>query len=156
VWHVRGRWEVHTGFWWENTGKGNLEDNERRWEDNIKLDLKESGWKGVDWIDVAQDIIFLSLYYAYCLGASVLFVCKCVMYCCHRVSTQLRLNIHIHIYHIKIGQLVGCCECGNGPSCSIKIWGTLGFWRGILLHGLHFSVSNSYCIFSNDRWLINN
>ena len=27
----------------------------RRWEDNIKMDLKEIGWEDVDWIDVAQD-----------------------------------------------------------------------------------------------------
>jgi hypothetical protein len=25
-----------------------------RWEDNIKMDLLEVGWKGVDWIDMAQ------------------------------------------------------------------------------------------------------
>ena len=25
-----------------------------RWEDNIKIDLKEVGW-GTDWIDLAQD-----------------------------------------------------------------------------------------------------
>jgi hypothetical protein len=35
---------------------------------------------------------------AYCLCVSVLFVCKCVMYCCYRVSTQLRLNVYIYIY----------------------------------------------------------
>jgi hypothetical protein len=23
-----------------------------RWEDNIKKDLKEAGWRGVDWIDL--------------------------------------------------------------------------------------------------------
>jgi hypothetical protein len=27
----------------------------RRWEDNIRVDLKEIGWKGVDWIQLAQD-----------------------------------------------------------------------------------------------------
>jgi hypothetical protein len=25
------------------------------WEDNIKMDLKETGWEGVDCIDLAQD-----------------------------------------------------------------------------------------------------
>jgi hypothetical protein len=27
----------------------------RRWEDNIKMDLQEVGFRGVDWIEVAQD-----------------------------------------------------------------------------------------------------
>ena len=27
----------------------------RRWEDNIKTDLQEVGWVGMDWIDLAQD-----------------------------------------------------------------------------------------------------
>jgi murein endopeptidase len=26
-----------------------------RWVDNIKMDLREIGWGGVDWIDMAQD-----------------------------------------------------------------------------------------------------
>jgi hypothetical protein len=26
-----------------------------RWEDNVKMDLQEVGWEGVDWIDMAQD-----------------------------------------------------------------------------------------------------
>jgi hypothetical protein len=25
------------------------------WVDNIKMDLREIGWYGVDWIDMAQD-----------------------------------------------------------------------------------------------------
>jgi hypothetical protein len=27
----------------------------RRWEDNIKMDLQEVGWEGMDWIELAQD-----------------------------------------------------------------------------------------------------
>jgi hypothetical protein len=27
----------------------------RRWENNIKIDLREVGWEGIDWIDLAQD-----------------------------------------------------------------------------------------------------
>jgi hypothetical protein len=27
----------------------------RRWVDNIKIDLGEIGWDGMDWIDLAQD-----------------------------------------------------------------------------------------------------
>jgi hypothetical protein len=27
-----------------------------RWEDDIKMDLKEIGWSGMDWIDLAQDM----------------------------------------------------------------------------------------------------
>jgi hypothetical protein len=27
----------------------------RRWEDNIKIDLREVGWRGADSIDLAQD-----------------------------------------------------------------------------------------------------
>jgi hypothetical protein len=27
----------------------------RRWVDNIKMDLREIGWDGMDWINVAQD-----------------------------------------------------------------------------------------------------
>jgi hypothetical protein len=26
-----------------------------KWVDNIKLDLREIGWDGMDWIDLAQD-----------------------------------------------------------------------------------------------------
>jgi hypothetical protein len=40
---------------------GNLEEKRplgrprRRWVDNIKMNLREIGWNGMDWIDLAQD-----------------------------------------------------------------------------------------------------
>jgi hypothetical protein len=27
----------------------------RRWEDNIRMDVREVGWGGMDWINLAQD-----------------------------------------------------------------------------------------------------
>jgi hypothetical protein len=36
-------------------GKRPLERPRRRWVDNIKMDLREIGWDGMDWIDLAQD-----------------------------------------------------------------------------------------------------
>jgi hypothetical protein len=36
-------------------GKIPLGKPERRWEDNIKTDLREIGWGCMDWIHLAQD-----------------------------------------------------------------------------------------------------
>jgi len=36
-------------------GKRPLGRPRRRWEDNIKMDLQEVGFGGMDWIEVAQD-----------------------------------------------------------------------------------------------------
>jgi hypothetical protein len=36
-------------------GKRPLGRPRRRWVDNIKIDLRELGWTGGDWIDLAQD-----------------------------------------------------------------------------------------------------
>jgi hypothetical protein len=36
-------------------GKRPLGRPRRRWEDNIKMDLRERRWGGMDWIDLAQD-----------------------------------------------------------------------------------------------------
>jgi hypothetical protein len=34
-------------------GKPQGKRPKRRWEDNIKMDLGDSGWGGMDWIDLA-------------------------------------------------------------------------------------------------------
>jgi hypothetical protein len=36
-------------------GKRPLERPRRRWEDNIRMDLRKTGWEGVDWMHLAQD-----------------------------------------------------------------------------------------------------
>jgi hypothetical protein len=39
----------------EPKGKRPLGRPRRRWENNIRIDLREIGWGGMDWIDLPQD-----------------------------------------------------------------------------------------------------
>jgi hypothetical protein len=48
----RGTYRILVG---RAEGRRPLGRNRRRWEDNIKMDLQEVGWEGLDWIDMAQD-----------------------------------------------------------------------------------------------------
>jgi hypothetical protein len=48
----RGAYRVLVG---KPEGMRPLRRHRRRWEDNIKMDLREVGWKGMNWIDLAQD-----------------------------------------------------------------------------------------------------
>jgi hypothetical protein len=60
------RWAGHVARMGERTGayrvvvgkpegRRPFERPMRRWEDNIKMDLREVGWGGMDWIDLAQN-----------------------------------------------------------------------------------------------------
>jgi hypothetical protein len=62
----RKRWEKHVTSTTEMTNankilvvksdrKRTLERRRSRWEDNIRLDVREIGWKGVNWIYLVQE-----------------------------------------------------------------------------------------------------
>jgi hypothetical protein len=45
---------MHIEIWWgKPQGKRLLGRPRRRWVDNIKMDVREIGWGGMDWIDLA-------------------------------------------------------------------------------------------------------
>jgi hypothetical protein len=47
---------MRIGYWWESQKERDYwEDQEVGWVDNIKMDLREIGRDGMDWIDLAQD-----------------------------------------------------------------------------------------------------
>ena len=48
----RGVYRVLVG---KPEGKRSLGRPRRRWEDNIKIDLQEVGYRGMDWMELAQD-----------------------------------------------------------------------------------------------------
>jgi hypothetical protein len=52
MWMMRN---AYTVFVRKPEGRRPLGKPRRRWEDNIKTDLREIGWKGVDWIHLDQD-----------------------------------------------------------------------------------------------------
>jgi hypothetical protein len=55
MWHTWERREKCTRFWWESPKERPLGRPRHRWEDGIRMDLKEIGLGGVDWIRLAQD-----------------------------------------------------------------------------------------------------
>jgi hypothetical protein len=48
----RNAYRILTG---KPEGRRPLGRSRRRWVDSIKMDLREIGWDGMDWIELAQD-----------------------------------------------------------------------------------------------------
>jgi hypothetical protein len=46
---------MHIGFWCESKKRLLGRQPRRRWVDNIKMDLREIGGGGMDWIDLALE-----------------------------------------------------------------------------------------------------
>ena len=52
MWGKRGVYRVLVGKY---EGKRPLGRPRRTWEDNIKMDLQEVGYEGMDWIELVKD-----------------------------------------------------------------------------------------------------
>jgi hypothetical protein len=46
---------IHTKCGRKTLREETTQKTRHKWEDNIRMDLRERGWEGVDWIHLAQD-----------------------------------------------------------------------------------------------------
>jgi hypothetical protein len=53
--NTRGEKNAHRVLVGKPEGKRPLVRPKRRWEDNVRMDLRETGWNGMDWIHLAWD-----------------------------------------------------------------------------------------------------
>jgi hypothetical protein len=53
--HVWTEQKCIQGFGRETSRKETTRRSSHRWKDNIEMNLQEAGWRGLDWIDLAQD-----------------------------------------------------------------------------------------------------
>jgi hypothetical protein len=52
IWEIRNAYKILVG---KPEWKRPFRRPRHRWEDNIRMDLRETGWEGVDWIHLYQD-----------------------------------------------------------------------------------------------------
>jgi hypothetical protein len=55
MWHTRRGEECVRGFERKSEGRRPLGRLRHRWEDGIRMDLREIGWGSVEWNQLAQD-----------------------------------------------------------------------------------------------------
>jgi hypothetical protein len=73
MWHAKERRGMCTGFLvGKPEGKRELGRPKRRWEDGIRMDLREIGWGRVDWIQLAHDSRVERMYSSYSFTTSAL------------------------------------------------------------------------------------
>jgi hypothetical protein len=94
---------------------------------------REWGGHSRRWAAAPREKKVFFYYCSYCYVCSVLcilcIVCKCVLYYCHRVSTQLQLNIS---YIIVIPSAIGLALLLASAGFTTKIYATLLWHAGYL------------------------